>query len=185
VVAWIHCEKLPPPHQISGSAPRDSKDRGIQFGRSGSSKWTLTHSAITDEAIRAYDKVIGLNLGGSLHKSPAEDRGTGKNPDRPSEALLELTGLHRRSRNQCARGLMIKAVVHHNDECWVLLYIERWLRSPCRWRTGRDPAGAGERDPTDSTDPRLDDTITGVGQSRWVDRLRTCSTGGDNEHRRV
>ena len=40
---------------------------------------------IADEAIRAYDKIIGLDLSevavdGSLHKSPAGGEGTGKNP---------------------------------------------------------------------------------------------------------
>jgi transposase len=41
--------------------------------------------AIADEAINAYDRVIGLDLGdvavdGSLHKSPAGGQGTGPNP---------------------------------------------------------------------------------------------------------
>jgi transposase len=41
--------------------------------------------AVADEAIRAYDKIIGLELSevavdGSLHKSPVGGEGTGKNP---------------------------------------------------------------------------------------------------------
>jgi hypothetical protein len=40
---------------------------------------------IANEALRGYDKVIGLRLGdtavdGSLHKAPAGGEGTGKNP---------------------------------------------------------------------------------------------------------
>ena len=41
--------------------------------------------AVATEAIRAYDKIIGLDLSevavdGSLHKSPTGGEGTGKNP---------------------------------------------------------------------------------------------------------
>src|SRR4051794_1112913 len=32
--------------------------------------------------------------------------------------------------------LLLKAVAHHTDERLVLLYIERWLKPPCRWSTG-------------------------------------------------
>ena len=32
--------------------------------------------------------------------------------------------------------LMIKAVAHHTDERWVLLYIERWLRAPMQMADG-------------------------------------------------
>ena len=32
--------------------------------------------------------------------------------------------------------LMIKAVAHHTDERWVLLYIERWLKSPLQMPNG-------------------------------------------------
>jgi retron-type reverse transcriptase len=33
--------------------------------------------------------------------------------------------------------LLLKAVAHHTDLRWVLLYIERWLKAPCRCLTGR------------------------------------------------
>jgi hypothetical protein len=32
--------------------------------------------------------------------------------------------------------LMIKAVAHHTDERWVLLYIDRWLRAPMQMADG-------------------------------------------------
>ena len=32
--------------------------------------------------------------------------------------------------------LMVKAVAHHTDERWVLLYIERWLRAPIKMKDG-------------------------------------------------
>jgi RNA-directed DNA polymerase len=32
--------------------------------------------------------------------------------------------------------LMLKAVAHHTDERWVLLYIERWLKAPVQMRDG-------------------------------------------------
>lgn len=31
--------------------------------------------------------------------------------------------------------LLLKAVRHHTNCAWVLLYIERWLKAPVRWRT--------------------------------------------------
>jgi group II intron reverse transcriptase/maturase len=41
--------------------------------------------------------------------------------------------------------LLLKAVAHHTDERWVLLYIKRWLKAPCRCRTG--PCSHGKRGP--------------------------------------
>jgi retron-type reverse transcriptase len=32
--------------------------------------------------------------------------------------------------------LMLKAVAHHTDERWVLLYIERWLKAPMQMPDG-------------------------------------------------
>jgi RNA-directed DNA polymerase len=40
--------------------------------------------------------------------------------------------------------LLLKAVAHHTDERWVLLYIERWLCAPRRCRTGPSWHGRGE-----------------------------------------
>ncbi|MGH8923552.1 MAG: reverse transcriptase domain-containing protein [Acidimicrobiia bacterium] len=41
--------------------------------------------------------------------------------------------------------LLLKAVAHHTDKRWVLLYIERWLKAPCRCRT--EPLPHGRREP--------------------------------------
>ena len=42
--------------------------------------------------------------------------------------------------------LMLKAVAHHTDLRWVLLYVERWLKAPLQ-TGGRQPGRAGSRDP--------------------------------------
>jgi len=48
--------------------------------------------------------------------------------------------------------LLLKAVAHHTDERWVLLYIARWLTAPCRcrtelWSLGRKGPHKGLRSP--------------------------------------
>ena len=42
--------------------------------------------------------------------------------------------------------LLLKAVAHHTDERWVLLYIERWLTAPMQMPR-RDSGGTGEGNP--------------------------------------
>src|SRR4249919_130695 len=42
-------------------------------------------------------------------------------------------------------SLLLKAVAHHTDERWVLVYIQRWLTAPCRCQTG--PSWPGRRAP--------------------------------------
>ena len=39
--------------------------------------------------------------------------------------------------------LMMRAVRHHTDCAWVLLYIERWLKAPCHARRGVGEPGKG------------------------------------------
>jgi transposase len=63
-------------HKVSDTTVRARRDEWIAAG---------IFELIADEAIRAYDKIIGLDLSevgvdGSLHKSPAGGEGTGKNP---------------------------------------------------------------------------------------------------------
>ena len=58
---------------------------------------------LVEEAIAAFDKVIGLDLSevsidGSLHKAPMGGEGTGTEPDRPWQDRLEVVGGHRRQR---------------------------------------------------------------------------------------
>ena len=62
--------------KVSDTTARARRDEWIEAG---------IFELIADEAIRAYDKIIGLDLSevavdGSLHKSPAGGEGTGKNP---------------------------------------------------------------------------------------------------------
>ena len=47
--------------------------------------------------------------------------------------------------------LVLKAVAHHTDQRWILLYVQRWLQAPLQQPDGtlvgpgsRDPAGVGD-----------------------------------------
>jgi transposase len=73
--SWEDCERLCG-NKVSDTTARERRDEWEEAGVFG---------AIADEAIRAYDKVIGLDMSevavdGSLQKSPAGGEGTGKNP---------------------------------------------------------------------------------------------------------
>jgi transposase len=72
---WEDAERLCG-NKVSDTTVRQRRDEWIAAG---------VFEAIADEAINAYDRVIGLDLGdvavdGSLHKSPAGGAGTGRNP---------------------------------------------------------------------------------------------------------
>lgn len=63
-------------NKVSDTTVRDRRDEWIAAG---------VFDALEEEALRGYDKVIGLDLSdtavdGSLHKSPCGGQGTGKNP---------------------------------------------------------------------------------------------------------
>ena len=73
--SWEDCERLCG-HKVSDTTARARRDEWEAAG---------VFEAIANEAIGAYDKIIGLDLSevavdGSLHKSPAGGEGTGKNP---------------------------------------------------------------------------------------------------------
>ena len=51
--------------------------------------------------------------------------------------------------------LVLKAVAHHTDERWVLLYIDRWLKAPMQMSDGTLVA-RGEGDPTGLPDLAVD-----------------------------
>lgn len=73
--SWEDCERLCG-HKVSDTTARARRDEWEQAG---------LFDAIANQAICAYDKIIGLDLSevavdGSLHKSPAGGEGTGKNP---------------------------------------------------------------------------------------------------------
>jgi transposase len=73
--SWEDAERLGG-NTVSDTTVRQRRDEWLAAG---------VFDAIAEEAIRAYDRVIGLQLGdvaldGSLHKSPCGGDGTGKNP---------------------------------------------------------------------------------------------------------
>jgi transposase len=73
--SWEDCERLCG-NKVSDTTVRARRDEWEAAG---------IFDAIADEAIAAYDKIIGLDLSevaldGSLQKSPAGGEGTGKNP---------------------------------------------------------------------------------------------------------
>jgi len=73
--SWEDAERLCA-NKVSDTTVRARRDDWIAAG---------VFDAIADEAIAAYDRVIGLDLSdvavdGSLHKSPGGGEGTGKNP---------------------------------------------------------------------------------------------------------
>jgi transposase len=73
--SWEDAERLTG-RVVSDTTARERRDEWIAAG---------VFDAIANEAICAYDKIIGLDLSdvaldGSLHKSPCGGEGTGKNP---------------------------------------------------------------------------------------------------------
>lgn len=73
--SWEDAERLCG-NKVSDTTVRERRDEWIDDG---------VFDAIAQEAIAAYDRVIGLELGdtavdGSLHKAPGGGEGTGKNP---------------------------------------------------------------------------------------------------------
>ncbi len=73
--SWEDAERLCG-NKISDTTARDRRDEWVAAG---------VFEAIANEAICAFDRVIGLDLSdvavdGSLHKSPCGGEGTGKNP---------------------------------------------------------------------------------------------------------
>ena len=72
--------------------------------------------------------------------------------------------------------LLLKAVAHHTDERWVLLYIGRWLKAPMQMPDGT-LAGAGEGNPAGVSDlARCWLTCSCITRSTdgWTGSSRTC-----------
>ena len=66
--------------------------------------------------------------------------------------------------------LLMKAVAHHSDERWVLLYIERWLKAPMTMRDGTD-APRETRTPQGSPiSPLLANLFMHYAFDKWMDR---------------
>jgi len=62
----------------------------------------------------------------------------------------------------------LKAVAHHTDERWVLLYIERWLKAPMQMRTGPDRSDKGH--PRGPQFRRVANLFMHYAFDRWIDR---------------
>ena len=66
--------------------------------------------------------------------------------------------------------LLMKAVAHHTDERWVLLYIQRWLKAPMTTRDGTDAPremGTPQRSPIS---PLLANLFMHYAFDKWMDR---------------
>ena len=73
--SWEDAERLCG-NVVSDTTARQRRDEWLAAG---------VFDAVAEEAMRAYDRIIGLDLSdvavdGSLHKSPCGGEGTGKNP---------------------------------------------------------------------------------------------------------
>jgi len=66
--------------------------------------------------------------------------------------------------------LMLKAVAHHTDERWVLLYIERWLKAPVQMPDGALLAREKGTPQGSPISPLLANLFMHYAFDRWMDR---------------
>jgi RNA-directed DNA polymerase len=66
--------------------------------------------------------------------------------------------------------LLLKAVAHHTDEAWVLLYIERWLRAPMQMPDGTLAAREKGTPQGSPISPLLANLFMHYAFDRWMDR---------------
>ena len=66
--------------------------------------------------------------------------------------------------------LLLKAVAHHTDERWVLLYIERWLKAPMQMPDGTLTAREKGTPQGSPISPLLANLFMHYAFDRWMDR---------------
>ena len=66
--------------------------------------------------------------------------------------------------------LLLKAVAHHTDERWVLLYIERWLKAPMQMPDGTQVAREKGTPQGSPISPLLANLFMHYAFDRWMDR---------------
>ena len=66
--------------------------------------------------------------------------------------------------------LLLKAVAHHTDERWVLLYIERWLKAPMQMPDGTMAAREKGTPQGSPISPLLANLFMHYAFDRWMDR---------------
>ena len=66
--------------------------------------------------------------------------------------------------------LLVKAVAHHTDERWVLLYIERWLKAPMQMADGTLAAREKGTPQGSPISPVLANLFMHYAFDRWMDR---------------
>ncbi len=69
-----------------------------------------------------------------------------------------------------AHDLLLKAVAHHTDERWVLLYIERWLKAPMQMPDGTLVAREKGTPQGSPISPLLANLFMHYAFDRWMDR---------------
>src|SRR5215210_3634376 len=81
-----------------------------------------------------------------------------------------LTGPDQLLFDSVPHDLLLKAVAHHTDERWVLLYIQRWLKAPMQMPDGTLVAREKGTPQGSPISPLLANLFMHYAFDRWMDR---------------